>query len=174
MRGPPLTSGLVRKRSSFRGRWPSRLLPRRWTTPAVLGQPWKIGLAHRPHGTALGDAPIPTDQKVGIRASPIARPVPAGQGAIFSDDREGPRCCQGLDPSRLLDDVVDLGQCLAALPHVVVAGASGLCHTHELTNVKASGELDGIVVANRPLSRYAVAPAIPACIGMTNATSRCP
>jgi hypothetical protein len=77
------------------------------------------------------------------------------------------------NPSRLLDDVVDLGQRLATLLHVV-AGASGLCHTHELTNVRASGELDGIVVADRPLLRYAVAPAIPACIGMTNATSRCP
>jgi len=58
--------------------------------------------------------------------------------------------------------------------HVVVTGASGPCHTHELTNVRASGELDGIVVANRPLFRYAVAPAIPTRIGMTNATSRCP
>ena len=78
------------------------------------------------------------------------------------------------NPSRLLDDEVDLGQRLAALLHVVVTGASGLCHTHELTNVKAAGELDGIVVADRPLFRYVVAPAIPACIGMTNATSRCP
>jgi hypothetical protein len=34
------------------------------------------------------------------------------------------------------------------------------------------GELNGIVVEYRPLFRYAVAAAIPACCGMTNATSR--
>jgi len=41
-----------------------------------------------------------------------------------------------------------------------------------LKDVMPYGELTGIVMAYRPLLRYAVAAAIPACCGMTNATSR--
>ena len=80
------------------------LLPSRWTTLARHRQIWNIGPAHRPHRTALDDAPTPTDQKVG-GSSPSERAQVKGRLPFSNRPSLCPRTATGSNwrDRRLLD-----------------------------------------------------------------------